>query len=41
MDAVEYFGTLGHGGRIKLFHAVRANLTNTACPYELLLVPKV
>ncbi len=41
MDVVAYFATLGHGARIKMFHAVRANLTNTDCPYELVVVPKV
>jgi hypothetical protein len=40
MDAVEYFGVLGHNARMRLFHALPANLTNTDCPYELRLVPK-
>lgn len=31
---------MGHGARIKMFHALRANLANTDCPYELVVVGK-
>lgn len=41
MDVVEYYASLGHGARIKMFHAQRADLTGTDCPYELVVVAKV
>ena len=40
MDVVSYFATHGHGARIKMFHGVRADLSGTDCPYELIVVPK-
>ena len=40
MDVVGYYATYGHGARIKMFHCMRADLTGTDCPYELVVVPK-
>ena len=40
MDVVGYYATYGHSARIKMFHCMRADLTGTDCPYELVVVPK-
>lgn len=40
MDMVEYFAALGSSARIRMFHARRADLTGTDCPYELAIAAK-
>ncbi|GAX74205.1 hypothetical protein CEUSTIGMA_g1654.t1 [Chlamydomonas eustigma] len=40
MDIISYYATFGHSAKIKMFHCIRANLTGTDCPYELVMVPK-
>lgn len=40
-DVIEYYACLGHSARVKMFHAARADLTGTDCPYELVVMAKV
>ncbi len=40
MDIVEYYASYGHGASVKMFHCLRADLTGTDCPYELVVTSK-
>jgi dynein heavy chain len=40
MDVIEYYAAHGHSARIKMFHCIRADLSGTDCPYELVVIPK-